>query len=138
MNAPSFVFFKRKLASSRNSPSLSLYFPYRSPNFYSQFQFLGLGFSPHSQIEKQTELLIVIFFCSHQERLEFLYDSGLSVGKTSSEGFKSLEAFPKSDAADAPSSSATASNVSLHDLFLLNFCAFLAKDFFFGLFLLMG
>nr|AFK40447.1 unknown [Lotus japonicus] len=46
----------------------------------------------------------------HQERLEFLYDSGLSVGKTSSEGFKSLEAFPKSDAADAPSSSATASN----------------------------
>ncbi|KAJ1411681.1 Pre-mRNA splicing factor [Sesbania bispinosa] len=41
----------------------------------------------------------------HQERLEFLYDSGLSVGKSSSEGFKALEAFPKSDAIDAPSSS---------------------------------
>ncbi|KAJ1420963.1 Pre-mRNA splicing factor [Sesbania bispinosa] len=41
----------------------------------------------------------------HQERLEFLYDSGLSVGKSSSEGFKALEAFPKSDATDAPSSS---------------------------------
>ncbi|KAF7801294.1 pre-mRNA-splicing factor CWC25-like protein [Senna tora] len=45
-----------------------------------------------------------------QERLEFLYDSGLSVGRTeNSEGFKALEAFPKPDAADAPSSSASAS-----------------------------
>ncbi|KAK7303476.1 hypothetical protein RJT34_14383 [Clitoria ternatea] len=44
----------------------------------------------------------------HQERLEFLYDSGLSVGRSSnSEGFKSLEQFPKSDATDAPSSSAS-------------------------------
>ncbi|CAK8531216.1 unnamed protein product [Lathyrus sativus] len=42
----------------------------------------------------------------HQERLEFLYDSGLSVGKTS-EGFKALETVPKSDATDAPSSSAS-------------------------------
>lgn len=42
----------------------------------------------------------------HQERLEFLYDSGLSVGKTS-EGFKALEALPKSDPTDAPSSSAS-------------------------------
>ncbi|PON78247.1 Pre-mRNA splicing factor [Trema orientale] len=39
-----------------------------------------------------------------QERLEFLYDSGLAVGKASaSDGFKALEAFPKSD--DGPSSS---------------------------------
>ncbi|XP_061354219.1 uncharacterized protein LOC133298857 isoform X2 [Gastrolobium bilobum] len=46
----------------------------------------------------------------HQERLEFLYDSGLSVGKSSnSEGFKSLEGFPKSESTDAPSSSASAS-----------------------------
>ncbi|XP_027329976.1 pre-mRNA-splicing factor CWC25 homolog isoform X2 [Abrus precatorius] len=46
----------------------------------------------------------------HQERLEFLYDSGLSVGKSAnSEGFKALEQFPKSDAADAASSSASAS-----------------------------
>ncbi|XP_054803563.1 uncharacterized protein LOC129306833 isoform X2 [Prosopis cineraria] len=45
-----------------------------------------------------------------QERLEFLYDSGLSVGRTgNSEGFKALEAFPKPDATDAPSSSASAS-----------------------------
>lgn len=44
--------------------------------------------------------------------MEFLYDSGLSVGRTeSSEGFKALEAFPKADAADAPSSSASASKV---------------------------
>ena len=44
---------------------------------------------------------------SKQERLDFLYESGLGVGKASaSEGFKALEAFPKSD--DAPSSSATA------------------------------
>lgn len=46
----------------------------------------------------------------HQERLEFLYDSGLSVGKSSSsDGFKALEQFPKPDATDAPSSSASAS-----------------------------
>ncbi|CAJ1962803.1 unnamed protein product [Sphenostylis stenocarpa] len=44
----------------------------------------------------------------HQERLEFLYDSGLSVGKSSnSEGFKALEQLPKSDATDAPGSSAS-------------------------------
>ncbi|KAI4296108.1 hypothetical protein L6164_036093 [Bauhinia variegata] len=46
-----------------------------------------------------------------QERLEFLYDSGLSVGRTGdSGGFKALEAIPKSEGADAPSSSATTSN----------------------------
>ncbi|KAI9126583.1 hypothetical protein K1719_002179 [Acacia pycnantha] len=45
-----------------------------------------------------------------QERLEFLYDSGLSVGRTgNSEGFKALEAFPKPESSDAPSSSASAS-----------------------------
>ncbi|KAE9599151.1 hypothetical protein Lal_00044172 [Lupinus albus] len=43
-----------------------------------------------------------------QERLDFLYDSGLSVGRsTDNEGFKALEAFPKSDGTDAPSSSAS-------------------------------
>lgn len=52
------------------------------------------------------------FDCSKQERLEFLYDSGLSVGRTgNSEGFKALESFPKPDASDAPSSSASASKV---------------------------
>uniref|UniRef100_A0A7N0TU38 CBF1-interacting co-repressor CIR N-terminal domain-containing protein n=1 Tax=Kalanchoe fedtschenkoi TaxID=63787 RepID=A0A7N0TU38_KALFE len=41
-----------------------------------------------------------------QERLDFLYDSGLAVGK-SSEGFKSLEAYPKpEESAPAQSSSA--------------------------------
>ncbi|KAL2341454.1 hypothetical protein Fmac_009394 [Flemingia macrophylla] len=45
-----------------------------------------------------------------QERLEFLYDSGLSVGKSSnSEGFKALEQFSKSDATDPPLSSTSAS-----------------------------
>lgn len=42
-----------------------------------------------------------------QERLDFLYDSGLAVGKGSSDGFKALESYPKPepDAAAAPSSS---------------------------------
>ncbi|EXB64637.1 hypothetical protein L484_017969 [Morus notabilis] len=44
-----------------------------------------------------------------QERLDFLYESGLAVGKASaSEGFKALEAFPKPG--DAPSSSASAAS----------------------------
>ncbi|KAM6601811.1 hypothetical protein CsatA_021420 [Cannabis sativa] len=44
-----------------------------------------------------------------QERLEFLYDSGLAVGKASaSDGFKALEAFPKPD--DGPSSSTAATS----------------------------
>ncbi|KAL5583332.1 hypothetical protein UlMin_015774 [Ulmus minor] len=42
----------------------------------------------------------------HQERLDFLYDSGLAVGKGNSEGFKALE--PKSN--DAPSSSTSTSS----------------------------
>ncbi|GMP75978.1 hypothetical protein CsSME_00032862 [Camellia sinensis var. sinensis] len=41
-----------------------------------------------------------------QERLEFLYDSGLAVGKGSSDGFKALEALPKTDPQMASSSSA--------------------------------
>ncbi|QCD77297.1 pre-mRNA-splicing factor CWC25 homolog [Vigna unguiculata] len=50
----------------------------------------------------------------HQERLEFLYDSGLSVGKSSnSEGFKALEQLPKSDGTDAPSSSASKEGASV-------------------------
>ncbi|XP_020222008.1 pre-mRNA-splicing factor CWC25 homolog [Cajanus cajan] len=49
-----------------------------------------------------------------QERLEFLYDSGLSVGKSSnSEGFKSLEQFPKSDATEPPLSSASKEGASV-------------------------
>jgi len=55
--------------------------------------------------------------------LEFLYDSGLSVGKTS-EGFKALEALPKSDPTDAPSASAskvTCLSDLTHDFFLLLF-----------------
>ncbi|KAH7546929.1 hypothetical protein FEM48_Zijuj01G0252900 [Ziziphus jujuba var. spinosa] len=59
-----------------------------------------------------------------QERLEFLYESGLAVGKGgASEGFKALEAFPKND--DAPStSSASASMVFF--LFHLFMCSFLS------------
>ncbi|XAR65776.1 hypothetical protein NMG60_11010019 [Bertholletia excelsa] len=41
-----------------------------------------------------------------QERLDFLYDSGLAVGKSSSDGFRALEAFPKTDTQTASSSSA--------------------------------
>ncbi|KAL6990577.1 hypothetical protein U1Q18_008694 [Sarracenia purpurea var. burkii] len=41
-----------------------------------------------------------------QERLDFLYDSGLAVGKgSSSDGFKALEAFPNTDSQTASSSS---------------------------------
>ncbi|KAK2982378.1 hypothetical protein RJ640_012580 [Escallonia rubra] len=43
-----------------------------------------------------------------QERLDFLYDSGLAVGKGSSSGFKALESLPKPDPdPDLPSSSST-------------------------------
>ncbi|CBI17355.3 unnamed protein product, partial [Vitis vinifera] len=38
-----------------------------------------------------------------QERLEFLYDSGLAVGKGSSDGFKALEALPSNDVASSSS-----------------------------------
>ncbi|CAL5344295.1 unnamed protein product [Camellia sinensis] len=47
-----------------------------------------------------------------QERLEFLYDSGLAVGKGSSDGFKALEALPKTDPQMASSSSAKFSLLS--------------------------
>lgn len=56
-----------------------------------------------------------------QERLEFLYDSGLAVGKTSSEGFKALEAYPSekptsaSASGSAPSSSQSAAPGALFE-----------------------
>ncbi|KAI3732187.1 hypothetical protein L1987_63386 [Smallanthus sonchifolius] len=40
-----------------------------------------------------------------QERLDFLYDSGLSVGKGNSDGFKALESFPAKAAEPEPSAS---------------------------------
>jgi hypothetical protein len=61
--------------------------------------------------------------------LEFLYDSGLSVGKTS-EGFKALEALPKSDPTDAPSSSAS-KVCCLSDLTNDLFFCFYSKSLFF-------
>lgn len=65
--------------------------------------------------------------------MEFLYDSGLSVGRsTASEGFKALEALPKSDATDAPSSSASkVGSCHLFFFFALDFSIFIAKVFFF-------
>ncbi|KAD7117444.1 hypothetical protein R6Q59_005935 [Mikania micrantha] len=39
-----------------------------------------------------------------QERLDFLYDSGLSVGKGSSDGFKALESFPSKAEPEQPAS----------------------------------
>ncbi|XP_057487027.1 uncharacterized protein LOC130773107 isoform X2 [Actinidia eriantha] len=41
-----------------------------------------------------------------QERLDFLYDSGVAVGKGISDGFKALETFHKTDPQTASSSSA--------------------------------
>lgn len=60
------------------------------------------------QLQEQAGLI------SSQERLEFLYDSGLAVGKGSS-GFKALESVPKTDPEPAASSStpATAKQESL-------------------------
>ncbi|KAL9688044.1 hypothetical protein QQ045_032457 [Rhodiola kirilowii] len=46
-----------------------------------------------------------------QERLDFLYDSGLAVGK-SSEGFKSLEAYPKPEESATVASSSVAEQSS--------------------------
>lgn len=44
--------------------------------------------------------------CRKQERLDFLYDSGLAVGKASeSDGFKSLEALPSTQPDVGPSTS---------------------------------
>lgn len=66
------------------------------------------------------DYLLTFFYFSKQERLEFLYESGLAVGKAgASEGFKALEA-PKKD--DAPSTSAaSASKVFSFSIFL---CAY--------------
>ncbi|KAI3718545.1 hypothetical protein L6452_19422 [Arctium lappa] len=44
-----------------------------------------------------------------QERLDFLYDSGLAVGKGSSDGFKALESFPPKAEPEQPSSANKAS-----------------------------
>ncbi|CAM8921409.1 unnamed protein product [Rhodiola kirilowii] len=49
-----------------------------------------------------------------QERLDFLYDSGLAVGK-SSEGFKSLEAYPKPEESATVASSSAAEPQSAND-----------------------
>ncbi|XP_057765206.1 uncharacterized protein LOC130985972 [Salvia miltiorrhiza] len=53
------------------------------------------------QLQEQAGLI------SGQERLEFLYDSGLAVGKGSS-GFKALESLPKAEPGAAASSSTSA------------------------------
>ncbi|PSS24743.1 Pre-mRNA-splicing factor like [Actinidia chinensis var. chinensis] len=47
-----------------------------------------------------------------QERLDFLYDSGVAVGKGSSEGFKALEVFHKTDPQTASSSTAKQQQLS--------------------------
>ncbi|KVH96690.1 pre-mRNA-splicing factor CWC25 homolog [Cynara cardunculus var. scolymus] len=44
-----------------------------------------------------------------QERLDFLYDSGLAVGKGNSDGFKALESFPAKAEPEQPSSANKAS-----------------------------
>ncbi|KAL8469301.1 hypothetical protein ACS0TY_032210 [Phlomoides rotata] len=58
------------------------------------------------QLQEQAGLI------SSQERLEFLYDSGLAVGKGSS-GFKALESVPKTDPEATASSSTPANQESL-------------------------
>ncbi|XP_042486814.1 pre-mRNA-splicing factor CWC25 homolog isoform X2 [Macadamia integrifolia] len=52
-----------------------------------------------------------------QERLDFLYDSGLAVGKGSSDGFKALEALPKTqtDTTSCSSSKATVPGALFED-----------------------
>ena len=68
---------------------------------------------------------LFLFDCRHQERLEFLYDSGLSVGKSAnSEGFKALEQLPKSDATDAAGAGSSASASKVCCYYFLNFFLF--------------
>lgn len=57
--------------------------------------------------------------------MEFLYDSGLSVGKSAnSEGFKALEQLPKSDATDAAGAGSSASASKVCCYYFLNFFLF--------------
>lgn len=49
---------------------------------------------------KINSFLIISLF-SKQERLDFLYESGLAVGKGSSDGFKALESLPSNDVASS-------------------------------------
>lgn len=55
-------------------------------------------------------------YCRRQERLDFLYESGLSVGKGSSEGFKALQEPPP-----PASSSAAGASSSKVSYFVLQF-----------------
>lgn len=50
-------------------------------------------------------------FCRKQERLDFLYESGLAVGKGTS-GFKALESLPKNDPENAAASSSAANSAA--------------------------
>lgn len=61
-----------------------------------------------------SELCLNLCTCSKQERLEFLYDSGLAVGKGSSDGFKALETLPRTDTASTSASASTSTKVSSH------------------------
>lgn len=81
---------------------MSLSFPLYSISSISRVRVLDLGFLD-SPIQSRCKLEL-IDLCSKQERLEFLYDSGLAVGRPG--GSDSLkEAFTK---AEEPSSSAAA------------------------------
>lgn len=78
--------------------------------------FLGFFFQQNfdlSIIHSRSNKILELLFYSRQERLEFLYDSGLAVGKGSSSGsgFKALESSSqKTDSGSAPPSSSASSS----------------------------
>jgi hypothetical protein len=55
--------------------------------------------------------VLIVVVCRRQERLEFLYESGLAVGKGSSDGFQALQQ-PAPAAAASSSAPATAAGSS--------------------------
>jgi hypothetical protein len=64
--------------------------------------------------------MVLFFFCRRQERLDFLYESGLAVGKGSSEGFQALQpSAPAAAAAASSSAQASAGSSKVSRPFLL-------------------
>lgn len=109
----------RSFENSRNKP---VSFRKLSFFFFFLILILSLVFSPSLNVC----FLLILNFDRRQERLEFLYDSGLAVGKSS--GFKALESLPtKTDPPDSTAASSSASKV----MYKMHFCIVVLKAYFF-------
>jgi hypothetical protein len=65
-------------------------------------------------------LYVDVIVCRRQERLEFLYESGLAVGKGSSDGFQALQQPAPAAAASSSAAPASAAGSSkVHQSFLV-------------------